>query len=143
MANTADIKVYKEVSPAPDGFLHLTFPRAVKENSFLNAIEILPGVPGGLRPIRIVARDTSVNTKDGKVWGADNYFIRGQRVTRAEPIKGTVDAELYMGERYGNFAYSIPVVPGRYTATLLFCETWFGPKKPAGAARVTAFLTSI
>jgi len=131
-ANTADIKVYKEISPGPDGLLHLTFPRAVKENSFLNAIEILPGVPGGLRPIRIVARDTSVNTKDGKVWGADNYFIRGQRVTRAEPIKGTVDAELYMGERYGNFAYSIPVVPGRYTATLLFCETWFGPKKPAG-----------
>jgi hypothetical protein len=51
---------------------------------------------------------------------------------RAEPIKGAADAELYMGERYGNFVYSIPVAPGRYTATLLFCETWFGPRKPAG-----------
>ena len=131
-ANTADIKVYKDVSPAPDGFLHLTFPRAIKENSFLNAIEILPGTPGRLRPVRVVARDTSVNTKDGKPWGADSYFIRGQRVTRAEAIKGAADPELYTGERYGNFIYSIPVAPGRYTATLLFCETWFGPTKPAG-----------
>src|SRR5579863_2252990 len=79
--NTADVKVFKDVSPAPDGFLHLMFPRAVKENSFLNAIEILPGIPDRLRPVRIVARDTSVNTKDGKPWDADRYFIRGQRVT--------------------------------------------------------------
>src|SRR5437016_4196999 len=131
-ANTADIKVYKDISPAPDGFLHLTFPRAIKENSFLNAIEILPGIPGRLHPVRIMARDTSVNTKDGKPWGADSHFIRGQRVTRAEAIKGAADPELYMGERYGNFVYSIPVAPGQYTATLLFCETWFGPRKPAG-----------
>ena len=131
-ANTADIKVFKDISPARDGFLHLTFPRAIKENSFLNAIEIQPGIPGRLRPVRIVARDTSVNTKDGKTWAADTFFIRGQRVTRAVPIKGAVDPELFLGERYGNFSYSIPVVPGRYTATLLFCETWFGPKKPAG-----------
>jgi hypothetical protein len=131
-ANTADIKVYKDISPAPDGFLHLTFPRAIKENSFLNAIEILPGIPGRLRPVRIVARDTSVNTKDGKQWSADSHFIRGQRVTRADPIKGAPDPELYTGERYGNFVYSIPVAPGRYTATLLFCETWFGSRKPAG-----------
>ena len=131
-ANTADVKVFKDISPASDGFLHLTFPRAVKENSFLNAIEILPGIPGRLRPVRIVARDASVNTKDGKVWSADRYFMRGQRVTRAEAIKGVLDAELYLGERYGSFVYSIPVAPGRYTATLRFCETWFGPKKPAG-----------
>jgi len=131
-ANTADVKVYKDISPAADGFLHMTFPRAVKENSFVNAIEILPGIPGRLCPLRIVARDTSVNTKDGKTWGADKYFMRGQRVMRAEPIKGAADSELYMGERYGNFVYSIPVAPGRYTATLLFCETWFGPRKPAG-----------
>jgi hypothetical protein len=131
-ANTADVKVYKDISPTPDGFLHLTFPRAIKENSFLNAIEILPGIPGRLRPVRIVARDASINTKDGKPWGADTYFIRGQRVMRAEAIKGVADSELYLGERYGNFVYSIPVAPGRYTATLLFCETWFGPRKPAG-----------
>jgi Malectin domain len=82
--------------------------------------------------VRIVARDTSVNMKDGKLWGADRYFIRGLRVMRADAIEGVADPDLYMGERYGNFVYSIPVAPGRYTATLLFCETWFGPKKPAG-----------
>lgn len=131
-ANTGDVKVFKDISPAPDGFLHLTFPRAIKENAFLNAIEILPSIPGRMNPVRIVARDTSVNTKDGKLWGADRDFIRGQRVTRADPIKGTADADLYMGERFGNFVYSIPVASGRYTVTLRFCETWFGPKKPAG-----------
>jgi hypothetical protein len=73
-----------------------------------------------------------VTSKDGRLWGADRYFIGGQRVLRAEPIKGTSDPDLYLGERYGNFTYSIPVAPGRYTVTLRFCESWFGPKKPAG-----------
>ena len=134
--NIADIKVYKDISPAEDGFLHLKFgmfTATAKEKPFLNAIEILPGIPGKLRPVRIVARDTAVNAKDGRQWGTDRYFIGGQSVLRADPVKGTADPEIYMGERFGNFTYSIPVVPGgRYTTTLRFSESWFGPKKPAG-----------
>ena len=130
--NTADEKVYKDIAPAADGHLHLTFPPATREKAFLNAIEILPGTPGKLRPIRIVARDTSVTSKDGRLWGADRYFIGGQRVQRPDVIKGTTDPDLYTGERFGNFTYSIPVAPGRYTVTLRFCESWFGPNKPAG-----------
>jgi hypothetical protein len=132
-SNTADVKVYKDVSPAADGFLHLAFSPGVKENPFVNAIEIVPGIPGRMRPVRIVARDTSVNAKDGRLWSADRYFNGGQPVLRADPIKGTPDPDLYMGERFGNFSYSIPVVrPGHYTATLRFSESWFGAKKPAG-----------
>jgi hypothetical protein len=130
--NTADEKVFKDIGPATDGLLHLTFPPATKEKAFLNAIEILPGIPGRLRPIRIVARDTSVTSKDGRLWGADRYFIGGQRVRRPGVIIGTTDPDLYTGERFGNFTYSIPVAPGRYTVTLRFCESWFGPAKPAG-----------
>jgi len=33
---------------------------------------------------------------------------------------------LYQGERYGNFAYHIPLAPGKYRLTLHFAETWFG-----------------
>jgi len=130
--NTADIKVYKDISPTPDGLLHLDFPPGTKEKAFLNAVEILPSIPSKLRPIRIVARDTSINSKDGRLWGADRYFVGGQRVLRRDPIQGTPDPELYLGERFGHFQYSIPVAPGKYTVTLRFCESWFGPGKPVG-----------
>ena len=44
-----------------------------------------------------------------------------------------MDQELYQSERYGNFTYTIPVVDNsRYTATLRFCEHWFGPGRPGG-----------
>ena len=130
--NTADVKVYKDISPASDGFLHLKFQLGYKEKPFLNAIEIVPGTPGRMRPVRIVARETSVSSKDGRLWEADRYFIGGQRVLRTDAVKGTTDPDLYRGERYGNFNYSIPVAPGRYTVNLRFAESWFGAKKPAG-----------
>jgi hypothetical protein len=105
---------------------------AVARNAGSRTTPIRRGIPGKLRPIRIVARDTSVTSKDGRLWGADRYFTGGQPVLRPDAIKGTPDPDLYTGERFGNFTYSIPVAPGRYTATLRFCESWFGPNKPAG-----------
>ena len=132
-SNTADVKVYKDISPDTDGLLHLAFLPGVKEKPFINAIEIVPGIPGKMRPVRIVARDTSVTTKDGSLWSADRYFRGGQTVLRADLIKDTADPDLYIGERFGNFSYTIPVVrAGHYTATLRFTESWFGAKKPAG-----------
>jgi len=119
----------------------LKFLVSTKENPFLNAIEIVPGLPGRLRPVRIVARETAVTAKDGQLWGADRFVTGGQTVLRTDPVRNTADPELYMGERYGNFTYTIPVTAGgRYTATLRFCESWFGPKKPAnGGARNRVF----
>lgn len=130
--NTADVKVYKDIAPASDGILHLKFERGFREIPFLNAIEIVPGIPGRMRPVRIVARETSVNSKDGRLWEADHYFVGGQSVLRTDPVRGSTDPDLYRGERYGNFTYAIPVAPGRYTVALRFAESWFGPKKPAG-----------
>jgi len=130
--NTADVKVYKDISAASDGFLHLKFELGYKEKPFLNAIEIVPGIPGRMRPVRIVARETSVNSKDGHLWEADHHFIGGQSVLRSDAVKGTTDPDLYRGERFGNFTYAIPVAPGRYTVRLRFAESWFGAKKPAG-----------
>jgi hypothetical protein len=130
--NAADVKVYKDISPSSDGFLHLKFELGYKEKPFLNAIEIVPGTPGRMRPLRIVARESPVNSKDGRLWEADHYFVGGQRVLRADGVRGTSDPDLYRGERYGNFTYSIPVPPGRYTVNLRFAESWFGARKPAG-----------
>jgi hypothetical protein len=54
-------------------------------------------------------------------------------VLRNEPISGTAKPELYRGERFGNLTYSIPVaLPGRYSLTLYFVESWFGPGRPGG-----------
>jgi hypothetical protein len=74
------------------------------------------------------------------VWGADRYFRHGSTVARSEPVSNTPDPEIFAAERFGNFTYTIPVADGRYTVTLRFAETWFGPGKPgAGGAGSRTF----
>lgn len=51
--NTVDIKVLRDVEPAPDGFLHLDF-IARRNVAFVNAIEILPDPSRKMLPIRIM-----------------------------------------------------------------------------------------
>lgn len=128
-SNTADERVFKDISPAPDGFLHLQF-SPFKEKAFINGIEVIPAPPGKIRPIRILAGTASYRDRAGRLWTGDRYSHGGQIVTRTEPVAGTQDTEMYQTERYGNFSYAIPVAEGRYTATLHFAETWFGPDKP-------------
>jgi Malectin domain len=130
--SAADVKVFKDVSPASDGKLHLRFEPGTNP-AFLNAIEIVPGIPGKIRPIRIVARNRGFTDKAGRYWDSDHYVRGGQQVVRTEPIAGTEDSDLYHGERFGNLTYSIPVSqPGFYRLTLYFAEGWFGPGRPGG-----------
>ncbi len=129
--SAADIKVFKDISPASDGMLHLAFdPR--NNSPFLNAIEIAPGIPGRMRPLRITARDRGFADKDGNYWEPDRYVKGGQLVLRADPVSGARDPDLYRGERFGNLVYTIPVASGTYSLTMHFAETWFGPGKPGG-----------
>jgi hypothetical protein len=136
-SNTADEKVFKDISPAADGMLHVQFARLVNNVPFLNALEIVPGIPGRMRPVRIVARAQNYTDQRGQVWSADRYFIHGFAVPRSEPVSNTADPEMFQAERFGNFNYAIPVTEGRYTVTLKFAESWFGPGKP-GAGGVGA-----
>jgi hypothetical protein len=130
--SAADVKVFKDISPAGDGKLHLRFEPGTNP-AFLNAIEIVPGIPGKIRPIRIVARNRGFTDKAGRYWDPDHYVRGGQQVVRTEPIAGTEDSDLYHGERFGNLAYSIPVAqPGSYRLTLHFAEGWFGAGRPGG-----------
>jgi Di-glucose binding within endoplasmic reticulum. len=123
--NRLDERVFKDISPASDGKLHLEFTH-VAAAPFLNAIEILPSTPGVIRPIRIVAQDRPVTDADGRIWSADKYFAGGNHVLRSTMVLDARDKALYRGERYGHFQYRIPLAPGTYRLTLHFAETWFG-----------------
>jgi len=131
-SNTADEKVFKDVSPASDGKLHLQFAGLVNNVPFLNALEILPGIAGKMRPVRIAVLSRNYTDQRGRVWGADRYFSRGCTVMRSEAVRNTPDPGLFRAERFGNFTYTIPVADGRYNVTLRLAESWFGPGQPGG-----------
>ncbi|HEY2015063.1 MAG TPA: malectin domain-containing carbohydrate-binding protein [Bryobacteraceae bacterium] len=129
--STADVRAFKDVSPAADGKLHLKF-EPFTNPPLLSAIEITPGTPGRLRPIRMIALDRSYTDKQGRVWEPDRYARGGNLVLRTKPVEGSEDPELFRAERFGNIRYIIPVPSGRYGVTLYFAEAWFGPGTPPG-----------
>ena len=96
----------------------------------LSAIEILPGVAGYIRPVRIVARQSPYYSNDSHWWSPDNYFEGGQLASYAREVTGTDDPELYETERWGNFSYAIPVTPGRYVLMLHFAARHGNPGEP-------------
>ena len=118
---TAEVKVFHDISPTGDGQLHLSF-TGQNGSAMLSAIEILPGVRGQIRPVRIVARDVPYYSNDSRWWSPDAYFKGGQISGSQEPAQGTDDPEFYETERWGHFSYAIPVTPGHYTLTLYFIE---------------------
>ena len=118
---TAEVKVFHDISPASDGQLHLSF-SGRSGSAMLSAIEILPGVRGHIRPVRIVARDVPYYSNDSRWWSPDDYFKGGQISSSQEPAQGTDDPEFYETERWGHFSYAIPVPPGKYSVTLHFIE---------------------
>lgn len=130
-ASAADTRAFKDISPAADGKLHLKF-EPVTNPAIVSGIEITPGTPGLLRPIRMVSRDHPYTDRQGRVWESDRYSRGGQLVQRTEPVANADDPEVLRGERYGNLRYVIPVPRGRYAVTLYFVEAWFGPGKFAG-----------
>lgn len=119
---TAEVKVFPDVSPAGDGQLHLSFSAVKSGSAMLSAIEILPGINGHIRPLRIVARDVPYYSNDSHWWGPDSYFKGGRLSTSQEQATGTDDPEFYESQRWGHFSYAIPLAPGRYTVTLHFIE---------------------
>ena len=122
-----DERVFKDVAPAADGRLHLTF-RRLLDSPILDAIAVEPAPPGRINPIRILAQNNSYTDRAGNIWSPDRYFRGGQlalHLTRG-PVSSTPDPGLYSSERFGNFTYAIPVAPGKYQITLRFAETYWG-----------------
>jgi len=132
-SNTADVKVFKGITPAADGKLHLRF-IGRNQRALVNAIEIVPGLKGKMQPLRWRANETPYTDQAGNLWLSDRYY-RGGRLSRFHAIvTRTPDPNLYEGERFGSFTYSIPVpAGGSYTVKMHFVENYFGGWAPAAS----------
>lgn len=130
-----DERVFRDVYPAPDHKIHLEFLSSWGRPAFVSALELTPGTPGKLKPIRLTARPSSFVDADGTRWGADNYFIDGRTLLYKNLETGPKVLPLYTGERHGNFSYAIPVAPGSYTVKLHFLESFFSPVIPAAGCQ--------
>jgi hypothetical protein len=131
-ASTADVKVFRDISPAADGQIHLEF-QTDTNVPFLNAIDIQPGVAGMMRPYRIAARDHGLTDSQGRTWDPDHFARGGQLIVRPYANVQHGEPELFRSERFGNISYTLPVAQeGRYTVNLYFAENWFGPGNPGG-----------
>jgi len=129
-ANLADERVFKDISPDADGFLHLRFTHLIRD-ALLNAIEIKPGLPGRLRPIRILTSEHAYVDRAGALWEADRYYRGGQLIHRPHPVSGASDPAFYRSQRCGHLTYVIPAAPGgTYSMTLRFAEGWHGTGNP-------------
>lgn len=127
----ADVRVFKDIQPGPDGLLRLGF-HAKRALPIVSAIEIEPAEPHKIHPIRVVTQPNSVTDSRGQVWEADNYYSGGQTSNHWKSVTGTPDADLFVNERYGHFSYAIPVAPGFYAATMYFAETYWGKENQGG-----------
>jgi hypothetical protein len=127
----ADVRVFKDIQPGPDGYLRLGF-HAKRERPLINAIEVEPAPPHKINPVRVVTQSNSLVDSEGRVWAADTYYLGGQPSNHHKPVAGTPDGDLFVNERYGHFSYAIPVAPGSYTVNLYFAETYWGPDNAGG-----------
>lgn len=124
----ADERVFRDVSPATDGILHLRF-TSERGAPMLNAIEVLQGIPHRQLPIRIMTQAVAYRDHNGDIWHPDSYFMNGRMRSGPHTITGTQDPDLFSAERYGHFTYAIPVDPrDRFTLVLHFAELYFGPQ---------------
>lgn len=124
-------RVFDNLAPASDGFLHLRFGSAA-DPAYVDAIEVVPAPDGVALPIRTVAKNSPYISAAGAIWSADDA-CGGILVSRWDPVSGkNTDPNLFSGERYGAFTYSIPAGRGKYRAVLRFTESWFGPDRPGG-----------
>lgn len=130
--NIADERIFRDVTPAVDGIVHISF-ASERGAPQLNALELLPGLPHKQLPIRLLMQRTSFTDHTGQVWHADNYFTNGRLSDQHQLVTGAPDPDLFTGERYGHFRYTLPVDPrDRYTLMLHFAEFYFGAGMPGG-----------
>lgn len=138
----ADVRVFKNISPAPDGKLHLRF-QSRREQARVSAIEIVPARPNLLNPVRLYFDDSPYTDSAGRSWMPAAYCSGGQTSRHTLPVSGAKDAELYNVERFGHFSFAIPVDTGSYALSLHFVEEYLGPGNPSGRGGVGSRLFDV
>jgi hypothetical protein len=136
--NIADVRVFKDISPASDGLLHLEF-HGRRAPAVINNIELVPATRHRLNPIRLVAQENFLTLANGAVWSPDEFVLGGQLAGHAGPVAGTPDIDLFSRERFGHFEYAIPVDSGVYSLTLYFAEEYFGVNGQGGGSGSRVF----
>jgi hypothetical protein len=122
--DTATQKIYTDIQPGNDGTIHIDF---LTSDSFVNAVEILPGLPHHMLPVRLVVGDSPQRDSNGNLWSPDQGFFGGRISSPARDISKISDSSLYKWHRFGHFHYVVPVATGsRYKLKLYFQEPWFG-----------------
>lgn len=123
-SSTATERIYPDVHPAADGKVHLDF---VTDDSFVNAIELVPASSGTMAPLRILAGRAAYRDQQDRLWLSDRFFLGGRRTYRADGLPSLPNPGLFQYERFGHFQYWLPVIPEReYALTLYFEEGWYG-----------------
>jgi hypothetical protein len=123
-SDVGHIRAFRDVSPASDGMVHIRLV-GLNDRALINAIELTPQPPTGIRPIRMLAGLSPFVDRQGAVWQPDDFVMGGELIIRNELAAGTADPELYRGERFGHFDYAIPVPAGKYKVTMYFREGYF------------------
>jgi hypothetical protein len=131
----ADVRAFKNISPAPDGKLHLRF-RSRRELARLSAIEIVPARPNLANPLRLYFDDGPFTDSEGRVWMPASYVTGGQLSRHNLQVAGAKDPELYAVERFGRFSFALPADSGTYALSLHFVEEFVGAGNPSGGGGV-------
>ncbi|HKW96300.1 MAG TPA: malectin domain-containing carbohydrate-binding protein [Bryobacteraceae bacterium] len=132
----ADERVFKDISPGPDGALQLRF-IDVRGPAIVNAIELVPAWPHHMNPVRIYISEKSYTDSQRSTWLPDNFWSGGQPANGSSFVEGSQDPAIYARERYGHFSYAIPVDQGQYGVSLHFAETYWGQDNPGGGGAGT------
>jgi hypothetical protein len=134
---TADVRVFKDISPGPDGRVGLDFESVKDSAALVNAIEFLPARPHVLNPVRLLPQDNFYTDSAGNLWTPDNYSKGGRVALHPGPVKNTRDQEIFRHERFGHFRYAVPVDRGSYSVYLYLSEEYWGPGNPGGGGEGT------
>ena len=78
----ADERVFKDISPGPDGLLQLRF-ISHRSEATVSAIELEPARPHRLNPVRISAQEKLFSDSRKQVWMPDRFWSGGQVDTGA------------------------------------------------------------
>jgi hypothetical protein len=128
----ADVRVFKDIAPGPDGFLRLEFQGTGNNVPLINAIELTPARPNILNPVRLLPQDNFYTDSAGNLWTPDNYSKGGRVAIHPGPVKNALDQEIFRHERFGRFQYAIPADRGSYSVYLYFAEEYWGAGNPGG-----------